>query len=546
MVRRSGLELDDSLFEGDDKRPHFQRGRVDNVLAVAIVLAVAMVVLLAFTTRQENWWAIVMLGLLFLASELFALPMKAGGRLSLALLVVVMAMMVSGPLGAAAVAVFGLPVFLLEQGEHGSKRVVFNVCQMVFAAGAAGWVFHHTGGALLKASLENGSKLVLPWVLATIVFFVFNSVLVTPVLTPEGESMVRFWQRRLLPKFPGYVLYSGIGFLGAILYVRLELPAVVLMFAPLLAIRVAFTRYDVMRDVCDKTTLAVMEAVEGPGSPTEGHSVGVADMAMAIAEEMNFREDDLHYLRQAALLHDIGKLALDPAIAAKAGRLSPEEYEEMKRHPLIGGKIVSREPSFRVVAPAITHHHEMTDGSGYIDGLAAETIPIGARILAVADSFEAMQRVTPYREAFSPYDAASEIIKAKGIQFDLEVVDAFVNVVTRRGIWTGALKDKLRMPSGKRAPSPGPKAEAEQPTLEEAMEGEAGAGEEEERERTATPAEGIKYTEVRDDIEKDIRKWERAESDRKRRGSRGEPRRRTGSRKKETRKEKRPKGKKNL
>ncbi|MBU4175707.1 MAG: HD domain-containing protein [Actinobacteria bacterium] len=543
MVKRSELELDDSLFEGEEKSHRLRRGRADNALAVVIALTVAMVALLVFTSEKENWWAVAMLGILFLASELFALPMKPSGRLSLALLVVVMAMMISGPLGAAVVTLFGIPVYWLEREEQGAKKVIFNTCQMMFAAGAAAWVFHYTGGALLEASLKNGGKLVFPWVLAMLVFYILNTVLITPVLTPDGESMTRFWQRRMLPRSPGYLLYGGIGFMAAALYVRLEFPAVLLLFAPLIAIRVVFTRYESMRDVCDKTTLAVMEAVEGPGTPMEGHSVGVAAIALAIAEEMNFQERDLHYLRQAALLHDIGKLALDPAIFAKDGPLTPEEYEEMKKHPLIGGRIVSREPSFAVVAPAITHHHEMTDGSGYVDGLAAEAIPIGARILAVADSFDAMQRPAAYRESLSPYDAASEIIKAKGIQYDPEVVDAFVNVVARRGIWTGLLKDSVPMPSDKVDAEPETGLEPEQPTLEDAVGGVVDISEEE-RERTATPADGIKYDEVRSEIEKDIVEWERAEGDRTRRKARGEPGRRAGSRKKAKKKDKGPKGEK--
>ena len=173
----------------------------------------------------------------------------------------------------------------------------------------------------------------------------------------------------------------------------------VLLAAPLLVARVVYTRYGMMRDVCDDTTLAVMEAVESASMFSEGHSVGVASMAAAIADEMDFQEEDLHLLRQAALLHDIGLLALDPALVGKPGPLTPEEYEEIKKHPLIGARIVSNEESLAVMAPAITHHHEMVDGSGYVDGLTGDTIPIGARILAVADAFDAMQRTDPVQGA---------------------------------------------------------------------------------------------------------------------------------------------------
>jgi len=542
MVKNSRLALDDSLFENDRKRSRRTRGgtpaepteprahitRTDNALAVSVVLAAAMLVLLGFTAKKENWLAVVLIGLMFLASELFALPMKPAGRLSLALLPLVMAMMVSGPLGTAVVALFGIPIFFMERAPQGMRRVVFNTAQMVFAAAAAGLVFKYTGGGVIDATLKNGGKLVLPWILATIVFFVFNTLLAMPVLAPEGEKLFRFWQRRLMPRFPGYLLYSGIGFLAAIVYVKLEFPAVVLLFAPILAVRVMYTRYGTMRDVCDNTTLAIMEAVEGGSMFMEGHSVGVADIAIAIADEMDFEEEDLHFLRQAALLHDIGKLALDPRVVDKTGPLTPEEYEEIKKHPLVGATIVSKEESFAMVAPTVRHHHEMTDGSGYPDGLAGDTIPIGARILSVADAFDAMQRPVAFREPMSAYDAASEVVRGKGIQFDPEVVDAFLKVAIKRGFWTGALKGRVRMPSKKQEQAQ-LTLEPQQPTLEENV--PQGEGTEAPEPTGGTPADGISYDEVRGEIEKDMREWKRSESGEKRAR---EQRRRTGSRKKKS------------
>jgi putative nucleotidyltransferase with HDIG domain len=530
MVKRSKLELDESLFEGEkhkEKQFRLPRGRADNTLAVVLVLAVALIALLVLTYKKENWWAVALIGLLFLASELFALPMRGGGRLSLALLPLVVAMMVSGPAGTAVVALFGIPIFYLERGQQGFRRILFNTAQLFLAAGAAAWVYSHIGGVIIDATLKNAGKAVLPWILAVLLFFILNTVVVTFVLTPGSERLLRFWQRRLLPKFFGYLLYGAIGFLAAIVYVKLEYPALVLLFAPLVAVRVVYTRYGTMRDVSDDTTLAVMGAVERGGMFMQGHSLGVADMAVAIAEEMNLTEEDIHFLRQAALLHDVGRLALDPAVTTKSGQLTPEEYEEIKKHPLVAANILSKEPSFSVVAPAVRHHHEMADGSGYVDGLAGETIPIGARILAVADAFDAMQQPVSYRERLTPYDSASEVIKAKGIQFDPEVVDAFSRVVVKRGLWKGALQDKVKMPA--RLPGEAPQAvDSAQPTLPESVEPVESA-QSQAPGSGATPAEGIKYTEVRDEIEKDIREWERSDIARSRRRTK-EPRRKPGSR----------------
>jgi len=546
--RRGPLNIDGLLLKRRREKkeksveagPFWRGSRVDRTMVLSVALAVLIIVVAALDTRTENWVAIVLLGLTFLASELFALPVKSGGRLSLALFVVAVAMMHTGPLGVALIPLFGIPVFYAERGGGGARRVIYNAGQYVFAAGAAGLVFWHTGGDIIlksgKADLASalnaghGAKVILPWLLATIVFFVINTMLVTPALAADQEDkVVRFWERRLLGKFPGYLLYSGIGFLGAIAYSRFQFPSIVLLAVPLLGMRVVYTRYGTMRDVCDDTTLAVMEVVEGGRSFSEGHSVGVADVAAAIADEMNFQEEDLHYLRQAALLHDIGLLALDSAIVDKPARLTPEEYTEIKKHPLIGARIVSREESLSVIAPTITHHHEMVDGSGYVDGLTGETIPEGARILAVADAFDAMQRPVPYRDPLSAYDAASEIVRAKGIMYDPEVVDAFVKVVTRRGLWKGAISDEVAMPEfgpGPQTPEEAP-GEPEQPTLEQAARVDEAA--ERERARGGTPAEGIVYDEVRDEIEKDIRDWERADSDRLRRRARQESRRRAPS-----------------
>jgi putative nucleotidyltransferase with HDIG domain len=520
MVKDSRLDLDESLLESEAKWSPLGGGRTDNAIAIIAVVAVALIVLLAITAKNENWWAVFLIGLLFFASEFFALPMKSGGRLSIALMPLVIAMMVSGPLGTALVPLFAIPVFFMERGEQGIRRIVNNTCQFLVAAGAAGWIFWHTGGNLLKPDISNGGKLLLPWIIATVVFFVLNTVLTALVLTPEDDRLLRFWRLRLLHRLPGYVLYSGIGFLAAIVYLKLEFPGVVLLFAPLLGIRVVYTRYAKMRDVCDDTTLSIMEAVEGGGMFSEGHSLGVADVVEAIAEEMNFQEEDLHYLRQAALLHDVGKLALDPGLIDKPDVLTPEEFEEIKKHPLISSEIISKQASFAAVAPSVTHHHESVDGGGYVDGLAGDTIPLGARILAVADAFDAMQRSTAYREPMDPFRAASEIVRGKGVQYDPEVADAFIKVMKKRGIWAGPLGEKVSM-HGRESGGEQPQvSEADQPSLDDAAAGVTEAG--------ATPVEGKVYEEMKGEIEQDIREWKKADGGRRRR-VRAEQKRRTPS-----------------
>lgn len=511
MVKRRGPDIrDDIMDDVGTRRSSSKRGRVDNTMAAAVVITVAVAILLGFTYETENWWATALFALMFFASEYFALSFHNKGYISIGLLPVVMAFMVSGPLGAGVVALFGAPAFYLKETKRDYKRILINTCQYFIAAALAGWVFRSIAGNLLDPSLKGAGGFILPWLLAVIIFYLLNTIFITPLIASTEESLFRCWSKIMLPALAGYLLYGGIGFLSAILYVRLEFPAVLVLFIPILAVREFYTRYEAMRQVCDETTHVVMEAVERGGRIPEGHSMGVADMAVAIAREMNFEADDIHRLRQAALLHDIGKLAIDPALLNKEGFLTAEDYEEIQKHSLVGGEIVSKEISFKMVAPAIVHHHEQVDGSGYIDGLPGESIPTGAKILAVADTFDAMQRKSHHRKAFSPYDAASEIIKAKGIQFDPDVVDAFINVVKKRGIWSSVQPEKESGPGQNVAEQPRLIEEDEKPIAEFLPDGDEKKEILSKQSVEKTPTDGLKLSDIKGEIERDIRSWKKS------------------------------------
>ena len=139
--------------------------------------------------------------------------------------------------------------------------------------------------------------------------------------------------------------------------------------------------------------------------------------------------EQLRILRYAGLLHDIGKLAVEDRILRKAGPLTPEEREAIKQHPVVGAAILGSAGSFAALVPAVRHHHERFDGTGYPDGLAGEAIPVEARILAVADAFDAMTSDRPYRPALARDVACERLIRGRGTQFDPGVVDTFLECV---------------------------------------------------------------------------------------------------------------------
>ena len=158
-------------------------------------------------------------------------------------------------------------------------------------------------------------------------------------------------------------------------------------------------------------------------------SINVADLAAATAQKLGLSADDVACTRIAAQLHDIGKTAVPEAILSKPGPLDSEEWDFMRRHTLIGERIVAAAPALARIAPIVRASHERPDGNGYPDGLVTEAIPIGARIVAVVDAFSAMVSSRPYKPALTIDRALSELRRCAGTQFDPSVVDAFARVV---------------------------------------------------------------------------------------------------------------------
>ena len=168
------------------------------------------------------------------------------------------------------------------------------------------------------------------------------------------------------------------------------------------------------------------EAIDAKDPYTRGHSDRVKRMSLAIAQQMGFSEERLETLEYGALLHDIGKIGIKDEILQKQGSLSPQEYESIQEHPLIGVKIVEGVEFFKDKIPMIRHHHEHYNGGGYPDGLAGEAIPLEGRIIAIPDAFDAMTSTRPHRNVLPLQDVLLEIEKCKGKQFDPKVVEIFI------------------------------------------------------------------------------------------------------------------------
>lgn len=166
----------------------------------------------------------------------------------------------------------------------------------------------------------------------------------------------------------------------------------------------------------------------------ESHSRRVGELSELIARELGFSEFEVKKVRTAGMMHDVGKIIIDESILNKPGKLNHEEWEQVKKHPQMGFRILSASTDTIDIARAALSHHERYDGKGYPQGLAGDDIPLMGRIICVADSYDAMTGPRTYKEVFSQDQAIAEIIKNKGTQFDPDIADAFIRVLERDAV----------------------------------------------------------------------------------------------------------------
>lgn len=173
------------------------------------------------------------------------------------------------------------------------------------------------------------------------------------------------------------------------------------------------------------TIKTITNSIEARDPYTKGHSERVAQFAKAIAEELNWEKNEIELIDWGGMLHDVGKIGISDSILKKPEKLTENEYNVIKSHPLIGTQIIKNISFLESVIPYILEHHERFDGKGYPGGMAGKNISIKGRLLSVADSFDAMTTVRPYKKALKPENSFREILRNKGTQFDPEIVEAF-------------------------------------------------------------------------------------------------------------------------
>jgi hypothetical protein len=373
-----------------------------------------------------------------------------------------------GPAGVAVAAPFTALSLHLPKDVF-SYRFMFNVGALILGNAVTAMVLW----ALIDPQdLSVSLQVILAALTAAAVAYGVNSSLVTSIASlATGQSAWSIWQEKFQWLFPHYVVFGLLGVALAIAYQALGVGGLLAFAAPPFMMRLAIKQYvdktalnvaalkrkneqleranreilamtRRLKDTYDATLEALAAALDARDRETAGHSTRVSVYTMGMAERLGIvsGSDEWVDIERASLLHDVGKIGVADSILNKPGPLTPEEWQEMRRHPAIGYDMLKDVKFLTGAAQIVYSHHERYDGKGYPEGLKGEEIPLGARIFAVADAFDAMTSNRPYRQALPWERARDEIVNNSGIQFDPKVVEAFLECLDE---WKDDLGERI-------------------------------------------------------------------------------------------------------
>lgn len=311
-------------------------------------------------------------------------------------------------------------------------QTLFSIAGTILSAGAGYTAFHAPS---VRAISTNPALL---FFVASLVYFFFNTVLISLVLSiTNSKPAFRYWYENFFFTAPQYLICAVLAWAFSVLFAALGWEVSVLLLPTAYLVERSYGVYlgrlaeeqrqaKRMAELHLRTIKALALAIDAKDETTHDHLRRMQVYSSEIGRAMGLSDDEIQALNAAALLHDIGKLAVPEYIISKPGKLTPEEFDKMKVHPAVGAEILEAVEFPYPVVPIVRAHHERWDGSGYPEGLRGEAIPIGARILAVVDSLDALASDRQYRAGIPLDDAIQVIASESGKTFDPRVVDIVV------------------------------------------------------------------------------------------------------------------------
>lgn len=368
-------------------------------------------------------WPLLALSLLSMALSSMAIELPMSVSLSLAFAPIFAGIVYAGPTGGALLGAASA-VSLQEIREHKPLVLMIgNAAQLALAGLLAGVALELLGAGPTQygpTGLGSTWSSIVGPVSAMLVFYLVNLTAVGIAVSLQSRMSAAETVRALGPAsyWVSLVVLALLGYVMARLMVEESWTGVLLLILPFLAARRTFRVFAELSEAYTSTVRSLVTAIEAKDPYTRGHSERVAVYARRLGERLALSRPQLDLLERAALLHDVGKIGIELDTLSSPMQLTAEEVRLIRRHPALGSELVGDVEFLADTAPAIRHHHERYDGAGYPDGLAAEDIPLLARLMAVADSYDAMTSNRAYRPAMTRQEALTEIERVAGTQLD--------------------------------------------------------------------------------------------------------------------------------
>ena len=416
-------------------------------VGAVIATGALLLVLLGPRARFEQPLLFTMLLLLSVLSSAFkvSLPLaKSGSTLSVSYAVDFAALILLGPHETMLVAVasawsqctFGL------KSRNPAYRALFSMACLAITVQAAGYIYTRLGGlsGQMGPTLAQAAG---PLIGAATVYFIFNTFLIALAIGfSTNQSVLDVWEDNFLWSAPSYFVGAGVAVLAKWAILQFGIWIALLLCAPLYLTYRTYKVYvgridDERRHVQEMANLhlatieALALAIDAKEQTAQSHIRRVQHYAAGLAQSLGMPDSEIQGVKTAALLHDIGKLAVPEHILAKPGPLTQEEFQKIRLHPQVGAEIISAVPFPYPVAPLILSHHERWDGKGYPQGLRGNEIPLGARILSVVDHFDALTSDRPYHKAMTTEAALALLTQEAGRALDPTVVQRFIYMLPR-------------------------------------------------------------------------------------------------------------------
>lgn len=390
-------------------------------LAVVVLAAIAVLAVLSPGAGTARPFALGIVLVLMVVSEVRPVALPSGGYATGSAVIDLASIIILGPVWTAWVDLVSTVVVQGLLLRKPPVRVLHNVAIFALTTLAAGYGFVLAGGRVGELAFPRD---IAPLLVCGGLYFLFNSAFVSTVLgLTSGPGPWRIWQRNFLQGILHHLSFIALGTLVAVVYFGAGPWGLALVVIPFLVARYSFGVYMEIRADLKEFVRALSEVLEEVDPYTRHHSHRVAQYGVRLARGMRLSEREVEEIEYAALVHDLGKIGPQHQhILQKPGSLSREEQRTLRGHPAAGAEIVARVRALRRSAEIVRTHHERPDGQGYPLGLRAGDVPVGARILNVADAFDAMTSDRPYRRALSVAAALDELRRGSGSQFDRDVV----------------------------------------------------------------------------------------------------------------------------